>query len=153
MVTLRPATPEDSAFLASLYASTRLAELAATGWAEEQKAQFCQMQFAVQTMAYRQQHPSAAHSVIEADQLPVGRMIVDRSPGEVHLIDISLMPEHRGRGIGTALLQGLQMEASSAGQGITLHVEKHNPALRLYERLGFVLTADLEIYQRMEWRS
>ena len=47
------------------------------------------------------------------------------------------MPEHCTRGIGTTLLHGLQSEAAAAGKPLRLHVERFNPPLRLYERLGF----------------
>ena len=43
----------------------------------------------------------------------------------------------RGQGIGTQLVKGLIEEAGRAGRAVTLGVMKTNPALRLYERLGF----------------
>ena len=56
---LRPITPEDDAFLAGLYASTRAEELAVTGWSAEQTAVFCRQQYDAQTAHYRENYPGA----------------------------------------------------------------------------------------------
>ena len=56
------------------------------------------------------------------------------------------MPEHRGGGIGTSLLEELAAEADAAGKSLTIHVERMNPALRLYERLGFSVAEDKGVY-------
>ena len=61
--------------------------------------------------------------------------------------------EHCTRGIGTTLLHGLQSEAAAAGKPLRLHVERFNPALRLYERLGFQQIEDRGVYLFMEWRG
>jgi ribosomal protein S18 acetylase RimI-like enzyme len=68
------------------------------------------------------------------------------------VVDISLLPECRGRGIGTALLEAVIAEASGAGKFVALSVEKLNPALRLYRRLGFRKVDDQGVYWSMEWR-
>ena len=62
------------------------------------------------------------------------------------MIDIALMPEHRGAGIGTKLLKELQEEAKAAGKKLSIHVERFNPARRLYERLGFQQVEEKEVY-------
>jgi ribosomal protein S18 acetylase RimI-like enzyme len=71
--------------------------------------------------------------------------------GEIRLVDIALLPEHRGRGIGGALLRGLLDEGAVSGRRVSMHVERSNPALRLYERLGFERVKDDGIYWLMEW--
>jgi ribosomal protein S18 acetylase RimI-like enzyme len=67
--------------------------------------------------------------------------------------NIALLPEYCSRGIGTTLLRGLQSEAVAAGKPLRIHVEHFNPALRLYERLGFHPIADRGVYLFMEWQS
>lgn len=54
------------------------------------------------------------------------------------------MPEAQGRGIGAALVRGLQAEARVAGMPLKLKVLKTNPALRLYQRLGFAIVGEDE---------
>ena len=151
MISLRPITPEDESFLAGLYASTRTEELAQTNWSDEQKTMFCRMQFNAQTKDYRANYPDASFQIIERDGVAAGRLLVMRSDEAVHVIDIALMPEHRGAGIGTKLLKELQAEARAAGKKLSIYVERFNPARRLYDRLGFQQVAEKEVYLLMQW--
>jgi len=153
MVSLRPVTPEDDAFLAAVYASSRAEELAITGWTEEQKTEFCRRQFDAQSAYYAENYPGASFQVIERDGWPVGRLYVDRWEKEIRIVDITLLPEFRGSGMGTKLLRELQDEARAAGKSLTIHVERFNRALRLYEKLGFKQIEDKGVYLLMEWKS
>jgi ribosomal protein S18 acetylase RimI-like enzyme len=150
---LRDATSDDEAFLRAVYAGTRADELALTGWEEEQKGVFCQMQFDAQDRHYRLHYPGAQFLVIESDGIPAGRLYVHHGENEIRILDISLLPAHRGAGIGTRLLCGLQAEAAALGRPLTIRVEKFNPAQRLYQRLGFRQMEDQGAYLSMEWRS
>jgi ribosomal protein S18 acetylase RimI-like enzyme len=152
-ISLRPITLEDESFLASLYASTRAEELAQTNWSDEQKAMFCRMQFAAQTADYQKNYPDASFQIIERDGVAAGRLLVMRSDEKIHVIDIALMPEHRGAGIGTKLLRELQEEAKAAGKALTVYVERFNPARRLYDRLGFKQVEEKGVYLLLEWSS
>jgi ribosomal protein S18 acetylase RimI-like enzyme len=153
MITLRPITPEDESFLASLYASTRTEELAQTNWSDEQKAMFCRMQFNAQTADYRANYPDASFQIIERDGVAAGRLLVLREEEKIHVIDIALLPEHRGTGIGTHFLRELQDEAKAAEKKLSIHVEQFNPARRLYERLGFQQVEEKGVYLLLEWSS
>ena len=147
-VALRPARPADEPFLCALYASTRQAELAATDWLPEQIDAFLADQFALQSRHYAEHYADAAFSVVEQDGEPVGRLIVLAGADEVRLVDVSLVAERRGRGLGTALVQ--RVLAAASGRRVVLHVEVFNPALRLYERLGFRAAEQVGAYWRME---
>ena len=137
--------------MANLYASTRAEELAVTGWSDEEKAIFCRSQFDAQTAHYVEKYPGASLQVIERADAPIGRLYVARWEREVRIMDIALLPEHRGSGIGAKLLRELQDEARAAGKTLTIHVERFNPALRLYERLGFKQIEDKGVYLLMSW--
>ena len=67
-------------------------------------------------------------------------------------MDIAILPEFRGAGAGTRLLKALQEEAAAGGKSLSIHVEGFNPAMRLYERLGFRAVEDRDPYVFMEWR-
>lgn len=151
-VALRPVTPEDLPFLERVYGSTRAEELALVDWSDEQKAAFVRMQFAAQHSYYQEHYGDADFLVIQVDGVPAGRLYVARWPRQIRLVDITLLPEHRGSGIGTALLGDLMAEATAAGKTLTIHVEVYNPALRLYERLGFAPVEERGVYRLMEWR-
>jgi ribosomal protein S18 acetylase RimI-like enzyme len=150
---LRPITPEDDSFLAGLYASTRAEELAVTGWSDEDKALFCRRQFDGQTAHYLENYTGTSLQIIERAGVPAGRLYVARWEREIRIMDIALLPEHRGSGIGTRLLRELQDEARSAGKSLTIHVERFNPALRLYERLGFKQMEDKGVYLLLSWET
>lgn len=150
-VRLRSATAEDAEFLATVYASTRAEELAVTDWSAEQKAQFCRQQFTAQDAHYRQHYPTAEFAVIERSGAAIGRLYVDRWEKEIRIMDIVLLPAQRRAGIGTRLLRELQEEARAAAKALSIHVEKFNPARRLYERLGFRVKEDKGVHLLMEW--
>ena len=152
-VTLRPTTDTDRELLLAVYASTRVEELDQVEWAPGQREWFLQMQFDAQDREYRRANPDGRFDVIQVDGRPAGRLYVDRRPGDLRIVDIALLPEFRGRGFGSGLIAGLQRAATDEGRIVSIHVEAHNPAARLYERLGFVVAADLGVYRRMEWTS
>jgi ribosomal protein S18 acetylase RimI-like enzyme len=151
-VRLRPAAAGDEEHLYRVYASTRQEELAPLGWAEAEREAFLRMQFTAQDRYYRAQFPEASYQVVLAGERPAGRLYVDRRPDEIRVLDIALLPEHRGGGIGSALLRDLFAEARARGVPVRLHVERSNPALRLYTRLGFEPIGERIPYLLMEWR-
>jgi ribosomal protein S18 acetylase RimI-like enzyme len=111
------------------------------------------MQFHAQDLHYRQTNPKASFDLVEVGGVPAGRLYVERTAGDIRIIDVSLLPEHRGSGIGSALIRALQDEAAATGRAVSLHVAMGNPAARLYDRLGFRLAADLGVYRLLEWRA
>jgi len=146
-VNLRPIREEDTEFLFRLYAATRAEEMAmVVDWSDEQKEAFLRMQFQAQHAWYREHYEGAQLDLLLIDGAPAGRLYVHRREDEIRLMDIALVPEHRNRGVGTALLRELFAESASSGKPITIHVEKYNPAMRLYERLGFTPSADRGVY-------
>ncbi len=151
-VALLPVQPGDDPFLLAVYAGTREEELSRVPWPAEHKAAFVARQFAAQKSHYAQHYTSMSSDVVLVDGAPAGRLLVARWTSEIRIVDISLLPEFRGRGVGSGLLAGLQEEAAASGKVLSIHVEKFNPALRLYERLGFLPVEDKELYLLMEWR-
>lgn len=145
-VALRPVSPGDGPFLYRVYAGTRQEELANLPWTEAQKEDFLWMQFDAQDRYYREHYPETSFLIVLSDEKQAGRLYVARWQDEIRIVDIALLPEHRSRGIGTSLLRDLLTEAGRAGKPVSIHVEKFNPALRLYERLGFRPVADKGVY-------
>jgi ribosomal protein S18 acetylase RimI-like enzyme len=141
--------PGDEDFLRDLYFSTR-EDLNLLPLDEAQKQAFITMQYAAQKQAYEIQFPGAEHDLILRDRIPAGRLLVDRGPNAIYLVDISLLPIYRGMGIGTAMMNELAEEANSAGTALRLHVLKTNPANHLYFRMGLTVTADDGLYLEMQ---
>jgi ribosomal protein S18 acetylase RimI-like enzyme len=150
-ITLRPITPDDEEFLRQVYASTREEELALTDWDTAQKAAFVQMQFAAQHRYYQENYRQTTFDVILVDGQPAGRLYVARWAKQIRIVDIALLPEYRNAEIGSALLHELMAEAAAAGKPVSIHVERYNPALRLYTRLGFVPIGEHGVYFLLEW--
>jgi|ERR1051326_3988850 ribosomal protein S18 acetylase RimI-like enzyme len=143
----RPATAEDAAFLFALFREVRGPEFAAAGLAPAQLDMLLEMQFRAQAAGYSAQYPDAEHSIILADGVPAGRIWVQRSPEEFLLVDISMLGACRNRGIGSALLRELVVEARAAGVPLRSSVAVTNPAsLRFHQRLGFTIAAQDEVY-------
>jgi len=152
-LTFRRITDADLPVLARIYASTRAEELAPVPWSDAEKAAFLDMQFRAQHAHYRQYYPEADWLMTMRGNENVGRLYLERLPSQHRIIDIALLPEYRGRGLGEALLRDLLDEAAAAGKPVSIHVEKLNPAMRLYRRLGFVTEEDKGIYDLMRWTA
>ena len=148
---LRNVVPGDEPFLFQVYANTRLEELAVTGWNAEQIHAFLAQQFNAQHTHYHAHYTDAQFSVIMDGDTPIGRLYVARWPREIRVIDIALLPQHRGHGVGGLLLKEILAEGQASARPVTIHVERMNPARRLYERLGFQETEDQGIYLLMTW--
>jgi ribosomal protein S18 acetylase RimI-like enzyme len=149
---LRPAGPGDAELLYRIYASTREDELAVVPWDAAAKEAFLRMQFAAQDRYYHQMFPGASYDLIVSGDEVVGRLYVDRGEAAWAVIDLALLPEHRGKGIGTGLLTQILAEAGAAAKPVRMHVERFNPARRLYDRLGFRQIADEGVYLLLEWK-
>jgi ribosomal protein S18 acetylase RimI-like enzyme len=136
-VTLRPVQDSDDEFLLKVYGSTREQELAQVPWTPEQKQQFVRMQWEAQKNHYAAQHPHATHEIICLESGAAGRLYLDCSGEKFHILDITLLPEHRNHGAGSFLLDRIMAQAKEAGKPVTIYVETFNPSLRLFQRLGF----------------
>ncbi len=119
-------------------------------WDEKQKDAFLRAQFDAQDRWYHENYTGASFDVVLVDGERAGRLYLNRGDSEIRIVDIALLPEHRGNGIGSALLRDLLAEADAAGKRVTIHVERLNPALRLYERLGFSVAEDKGVYLFLE---
>ncbi len=149
-IIFRPITSDDEQFLYGLYASTRQEELAQTTWTDAEKETFLKQQFTAQHKFYIERFTQATFDILLLNKEPIGRLYIDRRAEEIRIIDISILPEHRNKGIGSTLLKNLLTESHANGKPLRIHVEKNNPALKLYERLGFKEIEDKGVYYLME---
>ena len=141
---LRPATPDDEAFLVEVYSKNREHEFAFAGWDEAALQQFLEMQYRMRKSAQAMQYEAPEYWVIESDASRVGALITSRTPDELKLVDIAILPDYQGRGLGGTVISELQRQAMEAGVPIVLHVDLTNPRARtLYEKMGFRVTIDL----------
>lgn len=155
MVTLRPITEADLPFLLEIYAGTRAEELALVpDWTTEHKRLFVTQQFMAQHQYYQEFYKGADLQLIMNEAIPIGRLYVhwNYSPKEVRIMDIAMLPEYRGKGIGSSLLKAILQKGELLSKNVTIHVEYNNPALRLYERMGFKKVGEFNsVYYLYEW--
>jgi ribosomal protein S18 acetylase RimI-like enzyme len=150
---LRAARPEDEAFLLDVYASTRADELALTQWTTTQRDAFLRMQFEAQREHYSQHHPEHELAVVELAGAPIGRLWVARKEREIRILDLTIIPSHRSRGLGTRLLEEHMSEASGAGKELTIYVESYNRSIGLFHRLGFLKAGESGFSHLLSWKK
>lgn len=151
-VALRPVTADDGPLLLEIYASTRAEELAGVPWDETRKAAFVRQQFEAQHRQYQEGYRDATFEVVLVDGAPAGRLYVSRGGDELRIVDVAILPAFRNRGIGTRLIEQVKAAAAREGKAVRIHVERFNPAMRLYQRLGFAPIADRGVYLFLECR-
>jgi ribosomal protein S18 acetylase RimI-like enzyme len=149
-ITCRPFAEADLPFVAELYVSTRSEEMALAQWPVATKLDFLLQQHRAQHAHYSLHHADAQWSIIERHGEAIGRLYLRDEPDRLHIIDISLIPQSRGQGIGEAILSDIADRARVEAKVVSIHVEKNNPARSLYQRLGFAVTEDRGVYDFME---
>jgi len=92
----------------------------------------------------RLMHRFDCAEVLLQDGVPVGLLKVTRDSAPWKIIQIQLIPELQGRGLGAHVLGQVIAEADNANVAVALSVLKANPARILYERLGFTIIGESE---------
>jgi len=156
LLSLRPIKDDDKEVLFKIYASTRNEELAVTGWSSLQKEIFLHQQFTAQHIYYQNNYTGANFWVIVKNKKTVGRLYLhpDYAKRNMRIIDISLLPAFRNKGIGSGILKDILKFSYKAGKAVSIHVESINPAMNLYERLGFKQKSITNgVYHLMEFKA
>lgn len=148
---LRPQSSGDRPFLLQLFGQSRRAEFAALGWSKDQLDAFLYAQFKAQSLTYAQRFPGARFDIVELDALAIGRFYVAKRAAAYVIIDLTIDPAWRGRGIATRLISDLQREAAGEGGWISLQVHTGSAARRLYARSGFTTVAERGSDVQMRW--
>jgi ribosomal protein S18 acetylase RimI-like enzyme len=146
-------TDEDLPFIERLYRATREEEMAFAGWSEDFMRKFITQQQFAQNRHVELAHPGAEMLLVEQDGEPIGRLYIEDRGAEIWLIDIVLLPESRGQGIGGSVLRDLLELGREQDKPVGLQVVKTNPARHLYLRLGFAIVGDGGEHHRMQWRA
>jgi ribosomal protein S18 acetylase RimI-like enzyme len=140
----------DIGLLFNIYASTREDITSYAGFNQKQKEEFLNNQFWLQHNAYMKNYDNPLFLIIKYQEKDVGRLYISITNDELRIIDIAILPQARGVGIGTALLTNLLEQVKKDAKKVTIHVEKQNRALNLYKRLGFVCVEEGSVYNLME---
>jgi GNAT superfamily N-acetyltransferase len=150
-VTLRPESPHDEPFLRSLIHATIAGELGASQWPEPMRSHLLGIQYTARRQLHRTNFPEAASYVVDADGADAGWAVVTTMPYQIQLVEIMILPELRGKGIGTAAIRQILATAAAAGKPVRLNVNVTNhAAIELYQRLGFRRIEGDEVQHVME---
>lgn len=152
-IKFRNEAEKDKPFLQELYRTTRWEELVPVPWSDDEKKDFLRWQFEAQYTHYQKYFPEAHFKIVLDKNKPIGRLYLDYRDDEIRIVDIALLPEHRNRGIGSKLIKDVMAEAGRLGLMVRIHVEHNNPAMTLYERLGFQKVDEEGVYWLMEWAA
>lgn len=150
---LRPETPEDTDFIRDLFASVRGPEFAAMGWPPALLHDLLVSQSTMQNRHYASVYPNALRLIIMAGGIPVGRLYLHPRHEGLRVVDIALLPDWRGRGLGGDLLRAVQAMAAACKDGVSLSVTRTNPARHLYQRLGFTEQPGAGPDMEMQWTT
>ncbi|WP_400162720.1 GNAT family N-acetyltransferase [Brevibacillus sp. TJ4] len=142
---------QDDDFQFELYASTRQEEMALWGWSEWDKREFLHMQFRMQQHSYASQYPELETRIILAEEERIGRILTACTSEAIHLVDLSLLPPYRNKGIGSELIRVLMDKSCELQLPLLLQVLQVNTAKRLYERLGFQVVDASGLYVKMAY--
>ena len=149
----RLATQEDDVFLEQLFRYTRN-DLYQLPMSREFIDKLVAQQYQLQQASYRQQAPDAKIYVIESRQSAIGKIMLHVDVSSIHIVDFSILPEKRGQGIGSRVLQAVQNIARQRKHAIRLSVDRMNlPAKKLYLSQGFVMTGANETHDMMVWTA
>jgi ribosomal protein S18 acetylase RimI-like enzyme len=155
LLPIRARAPDDgdAEFLARLYTATRM-DLHSMTADPAFVASLIAMQQRFQAAGYRNDFPGASYLLLERDGAACGRIVVDAAPQSLRLVDIALLGEARGQGVGSHILCALQQCAARAGLPLTLAVHNSNVrARRLYLALGFVSVSRDDVSEQMMWSN
>jgi ribosomal protein S18 acetylase RimI-like enzyme len=132
-INLRAARPEDFDYCARLYfegMGTIIKEL--------------NLDMEAHAAGFRQRWDVAQVRIITLDGADIGWLQSFVKDDALFLAQFFVDSGLRRRGIGTEVMKALVEEAARTGRAMTLGVVKTNPAVRLYERLGFRTTHEDE---------
>ena len=150
-ITTRPITQDDEPFLYEVYASSRALEMSVVPWDEAQKEAFLKQQFTAQKHHYLKHYPEAQYQIILLDERAVGRLYMDSRESEIRILDVTLLPQYRGAGLGTPLIREIMSEGQRSGRAVSIYVDNFSPALRLFDRLGFYKIEENGINVLFKW--
>jgi len=152
-VSQRRARPEDEALRFELFAAEKASELERIGLAEAQYRSLLEMQYRGRALSYAAQYPEVEEWIVCTQAgSGIGRYLLAKTAKGIRLLDLAVLPQWRGRGIGTGVLQELAQRSCVAEVAFSLRVVKGNQATRLYARLGFQVIAEDEISYEMVWQ-
>ena len=148
---LRRCDASDDSFLYDVFVTTWQSEVAALP--NQNLAQHVlRIQHIAQERRFTSGFPGHDRFVVVEDGEPAGRLYVDQSGLDIALLDLTLLPRFRSRGLGTRVVEELLTEAGREGRKVTLRVPRRSGRVTdFYTRLGFRLVSVDDVDNFFEW--
>jgi ribosomal protein S18 acetylase RimI-like enzyme len=140
-IILRRAVETDEAFALALYMSGAILHLSALGPVDEKKL----------VARFKRNYRANSARIIRLAGEDIGWLQVLDAEDRIHIEQLHLLSSHRNRGIGTRLIRQIMKRARASGLPVELNVIRGNPAIHLYQRLGFRLIGEETEKLRMRW--
>lgn len=148
---LRPCVPEDESFLYDVFCTTWASEVAALP-NPNLAPHVLRIQHISQERQFTTRYPGHQRFVVIHDDEPAGRLYVHQRGSTMHVVDLTLLPRFRARGLGTLLTRDLFDEATAHGSSVTIRLARRNVrACDLYSSLGFRLVRADDVDSFFEW--
>lgn len=146
----RPAVAEDEAHVFAVFSTTwhhAVAAMPNPALAQH----FLRIQYTAQERRFRSRYPALERCVVMVGDEPVGRLYVQRAPTALHIVDLTLLPEHRSQGIGGTIVAELMAEATDLGVPVRTRLGRTHDAIRYAMNAGFRVVAEDDVETHLEW--
>lgn len=150
-LSLRLMQPQDQSFAEMLFIATR-DYLYQMPLPKDQIDFLVKQQFVMQQVSYTSTFPSAETFIIEQYSQAIGKIILNNTDASLHIVDVALLVNMRGKGFGSAMLRELKKIAVQHSRPLRLAVDQQNyRAKKLYLELGFVLVESSSTHDTLFW--
>ena len=151
-ISQRAATDADEPFLRKLIVDTVTEELQASLWPEPMRSHLLEIQYSARRQSIRTRYPNAEDRIVMVDEIPAGWFAKADLDDEIRWLDLMIAADHRGKGVGTAVLKEAMAESNRARKPARFSVSVMNGrAIQLYEHLGFRRIGGDEVQHIMEY--
>jgi len=148
--TLRIADEHDLGFMAALFRSVR-PHLLMIDLPVQHLELLVNHQYQLQQLTYKTHWPGAVTFIVQYRGESIGKVVVHEEKNLLHIVDIVLTSEQRGKGYGTALLKAFSKMADQHAILLKLSVERDNlRAKNLYLAMGFEVFEEGDFYLAMK---
>ncbi|QNN53145.1 GNAT family N-acetyltransferase [Nocardioides mesophilus] len=148
---VRPALDEDDTFLFEVFCTLWERETALMP--NPQLVQhFLRIQYITAERRFQVRYPQLERFVVLSDGEAAGRIYLHRTPAMLQIVELTLLPAYRSRGLATALIRDVMAKAHQTGQLVSIRAERRSElAAAICERLGFRMVVVDDQDRFFEW--
>lgn len=152
IISLCPVEPSHENFLLKLFTECRPDLALIIDVSKKQKASIISQQFTMEQQQLIQMYPDAELNIVMFNKEPVGRLYVHHGETADRILEIGLLEQYRGRGIGGKLVTTVIENAAKIGKTVRLQVVWFNQgAYAFYEKVGFQVIENRDVFYEMQY--